>query len=185
MREILTEENELPRNMQELNNRLHFGKGKKKHMWEAVTEKLSCDFHEVFEVQKVARRWQSLIDAYKNVKDNNVASGRGTVKFEFYTEMGELIGARHDIAPPVTGTANGIAVHRPAELETEGIRPSVPTTPSSARKRKRKSDGEDSLLEYFKESDAAQKEFQTDMLTQMKDSQQSFERMFMAILEKK
>lgn len=64
----------------------------------------------------MARKWGTLIDGFKKVKNNNNATGQGTMKFQFFKEMSELIGEQHDIDFPVIGTQQGVQVIRPQAL---------------------------------------------------------------------
>ena len=95
---------------------------------------------------------------FKNVVDNNGETGRGTMKFQFYEEMKNLIGSRHDVELPVTGTAEGVNNKRPEEVETAG-RPSGqtgPMTSQTSRKRKRINDNEDILKDSEDATDRRQ-----------------------------
>ena len=47
----------------------------------------------------------------------NSSTGNDPSKFEFLSEMQELIGARHDISYPVTASASGIIIHRPDQVD--------------------------------------------------------------------
>lgn len=47
-------------------------------------------------------KWRSLKKSYTNVKDNKAKSGAGTVRFEYYQEMDDLIGKKPNNEPMVT-----------------------------------------------------------------------------------
>jgi len=186
MRQYVSSENEnLPKSLSELENRIKLGKGKKKIMWLEVAKKMTKTFQLTFDPQKVARKWQTLVDAFKKVVDNNGETGRGTMKFQFYEEMKDLIGSRHDVELPVTGTADGVNIKRPEEVET-AARPSGQTSPiisQTSRKRKRINDNED-ILQVFKDSEDAADRRQVAILEQMDTFQKSFESLFGKLLEK-
>lgn len=88
----------------------------------------------------MSRKWATLEDAYKKAVDNNASTGKGPTKFQFFKEMGELIGGHHDIDFPVIGTAKGVTVRRPEAIKqplisgnpsTEEEVSSPPMAPSS------------------------------------------------------
>jgi hypothetical protein len=142
--------------------------------------KLTREFQELFEWEKVGRKWQTLVDAYKKVIDNNNSTGRGTTKFQFFEEMGELLGSRHDINFPITGTAQQVTISRPEEVETA---PTSPETPTTSRKRKRKAD-EDVLVNYLRESDEAAERRQTQLVDELGKQQAAFLSMFEKVCSK-
>ena len=57
----------------------------------------------------MSRKWQTLVGSQKVIDTNNL-SGRGTTQFQFYAEMDALIGSRHDVNFPVTGTAKELVI---------------------------------------------------------------------------
>ncbi|KAK0148850.1 hypothetical protein N1851_010704 [Merluccius polli] len=146
MRQKLVEDGgELPKTLKELNSKVKMGKGSKKLMWKDMAGKLSELFKVSFDPDKVARKWGTLEEAYKKIKDNNRTTGKGTMRFQFYNEMEELLGGHHDIEYPVVGTAEGLEIRRP-DLLTENRQtlvpvshphpPIPPTNTSSARRRR-------------------------------------------------
>ena len=177
MREhIDAEGSSLPTSMQQLQERIRTGRGKKKFLWGAVAGKLTEEFGQYFDAGKVARKWQTLIDGFKHAKDNNTSTGKAPMRYQFYTQMEELLGGRHDINFPVTATAAGVTVHRPEEVGTTSLR--------APRKRKH-DESQEALLVYLKESDARADAHRDTMITLMDDQRKSFEKMFLALLEKK
>lgn len=44
--------------------------------------RLTAKFGLIFSSAKVARKWKTLVDGYKGVKDNNNSTGRGVVWFK-------------------------------------------------------------------------------------------------------
>lgn len=84
----------------------------------------------------MARKRNTLVDAYKKVKDNNKNTGKGAMRFQFYSEMDDLLGGQHD------GTSEGLEVHRPealghgsnviAFLDTSSSPATTPATPPTA-----------------------------------------------------
>lgn len=83
--------------------------------------RLTAKFGLVFSPGKVARKWQTLVDGYKGVKDNNNSTGRGVVRFKFFDQMDSLLGGQHDIEFPVVGdNEGGLNVSRPEVLGAGG-----------------------------------------------------------------
>ena len=101
--------------------------------------KLREKFNVTFCPGRVARKWQTVIDGYKAVKDNNSSTGRGAMRFKFFTEMDSLLGGQHDIVFPITGDNDGIVVRRPEVLGGRGEEHPDPvdhhTTPLARRPR--------------------------------------------------
>lgn len=183
MRQHLEEEGELPKNLNELRNRVKLSRGKKKMLWKDMTSKLSSRFNETFEPEKVQRKWYTLEDAYKKVKDNNSSTGRGSMRFQFFQEMDALLCDQHDISFPVVATAEGVEIRRPEALNVETCAASESVTTNTCKKRKSK--GEDSgLLDFLRESELATQRRHEEILAQMSASQQSFERIMMALVQK-
>ena len=108
---------QLPRTLAELNSRIKAGKGSKKRMWEEMSNQLSDRFGQVFDPTKLNRKWCTLVDAYKKIKDNNRSTGRGAMRFKYFNEMDALLGSNHDVEFPVVGTSSGIQVRRPVFSE--------------------------------------------------------------------
>ena len=91
-------------------------RGQKTIFWKDLASKLSNQYKMEFEHVKVARKWSTLEEGYKKVLDNNNSTGRGVMKFQFYEEMDQLIGDRHDVDYPVIGTAKVVTVRRPEAI---------------------------------------------------------------------
>ncbi|CAL8255128.1 unnamed protein product [Arctogadus glacialis] len=88
-------------------------------------------FGEDFHPDKVARKWLTLVQGYKKVKDHNASTGRGPGRFQFLKEMEELLGGHHDVDPPVlAGDGHGVVVRRPDALRRKN---SAPTPVSEDR----------------------------------------------------
>ena len=197
MRDEVKEGDEMPKSMAELQDRIKKGKGRKKDMWVGISNSLGRAFGENFEWERVCRKWNTLVAGYKEAKQRRSLSGHSPSRFEFYEEMNSLTGHKHDVSFPVTATSSGITVHRPEVIgnnsSMDSVMESAPvagnsslgtaTTPS--RKRKRASRVDDPILQYLKESDEAAKATQQQILETIQKSQESFEKMFMALLEKK
>jgi len=158
-----------------------------------IAAKLSSQFKETFNPDKVARKWATLEEAYKKIKDNNRTTGQGTMRFQFFTEMEILLGGKHVIDFPVVGTAEGVEVRRPEavglhdqELATNEAASTVPTPqPSQLTPHRRRGRAEDGpLLEFLRESETASQTRHLELLNQMKSSQESFQTMMSAFLEK-
>lgn len=109
---------ELPQSLQELNKKIKKGKGAKKKLWEEIASKLNDKFNISFCPGKVAHKWQTLVDGYKPVKDNNRSTGRGTIRFKFYDQMDSLLGGQHDIVffPIIGDNVEGLVICRPEVL---------------------------------------------------------------------
>ena len=185
MREYATEDAELPRSIQKLESRISRGRGQKKQMWREVTTDLTSAFKLEFDPAKVSRKWQTLVDGYKCAEDNNKLTGKGPSKFQYMTEMSDLIGDRHDIHIPVTGSARGVIIHRSEELDSKKSDQEVPvgaprtrhSPPVKKRKGNRKG-AESAVLAYLKETEAAAEiaaaERQKILMQHMERSEQAF-----------
>nr|XP_055035588.1 uncharacterized protein LOC129423372 [Misgurnus anguillicaudatus] len=114
---LMKDDNELPRNLAELNSRIKMSRGKKRSFWQEIAVKLTSQFNQNFDVDKVSRKWTTLEDGYKKAVDNNASTGKGPTKFQFLKEMLELIGGHHDVDFPVIGTAKGFTVRRPEAIK--------------------------------------------------------------------
>ncbi|XP_051280150.1 uncharacterized protein LOC127376842 isoform X2 [Dicentrarchus labrax] len=113
------------KSLNDLNRRLRLRKKTKTLLWEEMAGKLGRQFREQFQPKKVARKWLTLVEGYKKCKDNNASTGRGPVRFQFYTEMDELIGGNHDVDPPVVGSDRaGVVIRRPDALRQSSSAPS-------------------------------------------------------------
>ncbi|KAL2091989.1 hypothetical protein ACEWY4_011787 [Coilia grayii] len=91
----------LPKTLDELNKRLKFVKGMKKQLWEDTAEKLSVHFKEYFSPEKVARKWNTLLEAYKRVQEK----GKRPVRFQFFSEINGLLQEPYTFSPPVMKTS--------------------------------------------------------------------------------
>ena len=125
------------KSIHDLNRRLgKLGKKTKKlRRWEAMAGKLAKQFGEHFQHEKVGRKWFTLVEGYKKVKDNISSPGRGPVRFKFYKEMDKLLGGNHDMDPPVVGSdCAGVVVRRPNALRRSdrARSPARPTSSSSS-----------------------------------------------------
>jgi hypothetical protein len=54
--------------------------------------------------QLAEQKWRNLCKAYKTYLANRKATGRGRKSFLYFKEMDDLLGKRHDIAPPIVTT---------------------------------------------------------------------------------
>lgn len=124
---------DLPHTLAELNSRIKTGKGSKKHMWGAMARQLSDHFGQVFDPARVNRKWNTLVDAYKRIKDNKRSTGRGTIRFKFFNEMDALLGTNHDVEFPVIGTSEGIQIRMPIVNEGRQLHAGSQTSPSPER----------------------------------------------------
>lgn len=171
----------LPQTLAELNARIKTSKGSKKQMWRDIASKLSDHFGQVFDPDRVCRKWRTLVDAYKKVKDNSNSAGRGTMRFKFFSEMEALLGGHHDVDFPIVGTSEGIDIRRPDELSADGRQQPTPsqTSPSSqcstgSTQRQRLRTQANSLVELLHESEATSQRRHEELSSQMRASQVSF-----------
>ena len=181
-----------PRTLAELRDRMSQRRGNMKKMWCDIAKELSKCFGFIFDVDKVRRKWQTLVDGYKNYIDNQSRTGAAKSKFEFKDQMEELIGDRHDIRPIVTATAGGVTVHRPEDTlldETEPLstcsdteesvshaRPAAGSNATRPKKApKKKADKFAQLLEHMRETDA-------NLIAAFNESSNTFERVAMAMV---
>ncbi|KAF1389920.1 hypothetical protein PFLUV_G00052580 [Perca fluviatilis] len=121
----------LPKSMKDLNSRLKLGRRNKKDLWADMAAKLTEQLKETFCPDKVSRKWCTLVQGYKKVKDNNASTGKGPMHFQFFPEMDDLLGAQHDVVFPVVGTTEGLDVRRQEAVvrsETATASTSVATT---------------------------------------------------------
>ena len=189
---------QLPTTFQEMLEKIKLGKGKQKGFWVERAAELTNQFKLQFNFEKVARKWQTLTTAYIKARQKNSSTGNDPSKFEYISEMEELIGARHDISFPVTASASGITIHRPDQVDLERkeydeAATSAPLPPCSKKMRmtpsscgkKRRAGVSGELMEMWRKSDEQALEAQKQMLGVIKSGQESFERMFMALLAKK
>ncbi|XP_028429536.1 uncharacterized protein LOC114552727 [Perca flavescens] len=102
----------LPKSLTDLNSQFKLGRRNKKDLWADMALKLTEQFKETFCSDKVSRKWCTLVQGYKKVKDNNTSTGKGLMCFQFFAEMDGLIGAQHDVVFPVVGTTEGLDVRR-------------------------------------------------------------------------
>ena len=158
-------------------------------MWTDVAQQLGIKFDKTFDVKHVVQKWQTLLDGYKKALGNNDSTGRGVTKFAWYQSIDELIGSRHDIQFVVTGTQDGVAVHRPDEVDvsvhTEDSEAGE-SAPASVEKEKAKrlyckrkvdSDFED-VLKFMRESDERHTESESKLLSSLLsfNARQSYQR---------
>ncbi|KAI5104325.1 hypothetical protein C0J45_5951 [Silurus meridionalis] len=185
----------LPRTFKELNYRLKSAKGQKKNLWMDMAAKLSKHFMESFDPSKVARKWYTLEDGYKKVLEHNSTNTNSQTKtrFQFFTEMEELLDGHHDIDFPAVGTVQGVVGRRRKTLSIDcqrdssaarqtATRPASPTQP--IRKRRRTEEDYSTLLEFLRESEAASQRRHEEILAQMKSAQKGFEELMCKFLEK-
>ncbi|KAF4089297.1 hypothetical protein AMELA_G00064540 [Ameiurus melas] len=183
----------LPRTFKELNYRLKSAKGQKKNLWMDMANKLSKHFMEAFDPSKVARKWYTLEDGYKKVLEHNSTSSQTKTRFQFFTEMEELLDGHQDIDFPAVGTVQGVVGRRRKPLSIDcqrdssaarqtSTRPASPTQP--LRKRRRTEEDYSTLLDFLRESEAASQRRHEEILAQMKSAQKGFEELMRKFLEK-
>lgn len=167
-------------------------------MWEDINGRLTAKFGLVFGPAKVARKWQTLVDGYKGVKDNNNSTGRGVIRFKYYDQMDSLLGGQHDIEFPVVGDSEGgLNVRRPEVLGSdggEGLPPSTGDnagtssaegTPTPKTRRLRGTRGPaNSLVDVIRESEQASQRRHNELLEEMRAQRLSFESLMREYLSK-
>jgi len=183
MHSLLRNNDEMPATLAELEKRLKLNRGKKANMWAQVAKDMSDQFHKLFTAKHVSRKWCTLVDGYKKAIANNGSTGRGTSRFRWLMEMGELIGDQHDVNFVATGTAQGVSIHRPEALQAgiagkENNSEKDDADGSSAKsqiktpRRKRKADNSssaDQLLEYLKHSDEKATALEEKMVSELSE----------------
>ncbi|KAK7907238.1 hypothetical protein WMY93_015850 [Mugilogobius chulae] len=182
---LLKEGKGLPKSLAELNSRMRKKKGQKRLLWEEMAAKLTEKFNERFDFERVARKWGTLEEAYKNVVDNNRATG--PIKFKFFQEMNDLLGDNDDVSYPVTATATGVQVPRPEGISDSTSSPSCSEMGSdqtqppfkSFTKQKNKK-----LIEYLNNTEMSTQVRHYELMQQMKSSQESLEKLMTALIEK-
>lgn len=159
-------------------------------MWKEMAVKLSDHFKVVFNLNRVARKWGTLEEAYRKMKDNNRTTGKGALHFQFYEEMEQHFGGHHNIEFPVVGTLDDLEIRRPDALLTDRQQPYANPSPGSASLSSGPSpccpcgQEDNPLLEFLCESKAASQRGHEEMLSHTKASQQAFEAMMTSYLEK-
>lgn len=159
-----------------------------------MANKLSKHFMEAFDPSKVARKWYTLEDGYKKVLEhNNSTSSQTKTRFQFFTEMEELLDGHHEIDFPAVGTVQGVVGRRRKVLNIDCQRDSsgarqTPTRPASPtqplRKRRRAEEDYSTLLDFLRESEAASQRRHEEILAQMRSAQKGFEELMRKFLEK-
>ena len=76
----------------------------KKAIWEAMFDQFqeTCQEHGIESGKSLAQlkeKWKSLFDKYKAINDNNKATGRGRLTFEFFEEMDSFLGFSDKVNP--------------------------------------------------------------------------------------
>ena len=193
----------LPKSMKDLNSRLRLG-WRNKELW---AMELTKHFKETLCPDKVARKWCTLVEGYKKVKDNNNSTGKAPMCFQFYKEMDDLLGAQHDVVYPVVGTVEGLDVRRPEALvhsetastsaattsqttatisqtttSTASIStpPETPTTPKRPRKWQR----DDDILTFLREAEVANWQRHEASKAQVMSAQQDYKSLIRELMER-
>ena len=126
------------------------GKMKKKSMWEAICNKFK-EMGYGFSSEQICGRWKSLLRAYKNTKDNNKKSGNSRKRFEYESQMDEILANDPSIEPECTmSSCSASVLKRPVstEFEKDDDSSSGSTPEPPAKKAARSNAGE--LISLFK-----------------------------------
>jgi hypothetical protein len=128
--------------------------------------------------QRAEQKWRNLCKAYKGILLNRKATGRGRKTFLYFKEMDDLLGKRHDIAPPVLGgngcdpitieslPSSAVPSCSSAEIPSTPPPPSItslsPSASAQKRREKRKFEAEEDdvsvqTLKFLKEVEASRK----------------------------
>lgn len=197
MRKYLeTEDRGLPKTLKEVNSRLKSARSNKKNLWKETSEKLSSHFSESFCPEKVARKWNTLVDGYKKIKDTNRSMRQGPIRFQFFREMDDILGGHHNVVFPVVGTSAGVDIRRPEVLGPSGLMAppteascsTTTTAPTRPHKRRREADD---ILQFLRESEEASQHRHEEaqrrheeLLMQLKSAQQGFESLMSQLIDK-
>ncbi|KAK7175440.1 hypothetical protein R3I93_002372 [Phoxinus phoxinus] len=185
MRQHIEREGEgLPKTLEELNARLKSAMRSKKHLWRDAADKLSSHFLQSFCPDKVARKWNTLIEAYKKIKDSNKPREKGSIRFKFYLEMDALLEKQQEVFFPVVGTSVGLKVRRPEALgqcssDTALTTPPSPATPPLKRQRV-----DCELMQFLQDSEEACQRRHEETLAQLRSAQLGFETLMTKLLDK-
>lgn len=192
MRQHIEREGEgLPRTLEELNARLKSAMRSKKHLWRDAADKLSSHFLQSFCPDKVARKWNTLVEAYKKIKDSDKPREKGSIRFKFYSEMDALLQAQNEVVFPVVGTSVGLKVRRPealgqcnndtasTPLTSTSTPPTSPPTPPLKRQRV-----DCELMQFLQDSEEACQRRHEETLAQLRSAQLGFEALMTKLLDK-
>ncbi|XP_067284845.1 uncharacterized protein [Pseudorasbora parva] len=190
MRQHIEREGEgLPKTLEELNARLKSAMRSKKHLWRDAADKLSTHFLQSFCPDKVARKWNTLIEAYKKIKDSNKPREKGSIRFKFYSEMDALLKGQHEVVFPVVGTSVGLNVRKPeasGQCSSDTAPPTStstpPTSPPSPPLKRQRVDCE--LMQFLQDSEEACQRRHDETLAQLRSAQQGFEALMTKLLDK-
>ncbi|XP_013882226.1 uncharacterized protein LOC106531019 [Austrofundulus limnaeus] len=196
IRQLVTTDDGPPKNLQELNARLKTAKSNKKELWKEAAETLEDRFKQWFCPARVARKWGTLVDGYKKVKRSSRATGRRSIRFQYYNEMDELIKEPDEVVIPVVGTAEGLLVWKPEVLDqsvdaalagtafSPTTRPGeepTPPTPAAPLKRRRV---DEEMMELLQQSEEATQRRHQEMLAQLRSAQEDFRTLMTQLLQK-
>ena len=164
-----------------------------------MAKKLCIQYSELFCPDKVARKWNTLIDEYKKIKENNKSTGKGTIRFQFLEEMDDFLAGQHDVVFPVVGTSAGLDIRRPEVLGPSAVTAppaeaascsSTHTAPTHTRPHKRRRE-QDDVLQFLRESEeASQRRHEEaqrchkELLAQLQSAQQGFEGLMSRFLDR-
>ncbi|XP_012718129.2 uncharacterized protein LOC105926371 [Fundulus heteroclitus] len=133
MRQHLADDSGPPRDLAELVARLKRKKGSKRLLWQDAAEKLEARFKASFCPDRVARKWGTLVEAYKKIKDSNRSAETGRMRFKYYKEMDELMGGEDDTALSDNEGSADLDVCRPEEKVENHAEPTgTATSPEPA-----------------------------------------------------
>lgn len=187
MRQHIEREGEgLPKTLEQLNAQLKSAMRSKKHLWRDAADKLSSHFLQSFCPDKVARKWNTLIEAYKKIKDSNKPREKGSIRFKFYSEMDALLERQQEVVFPVVGTSVGLKVRRPEALgqcsSDTALTTASPTSPSTPPLKRQRVDCE--LMQFLQDSEEACQRRHEETLAQLRSAQQGFETLMTKLLDK-
>lgn len=135
-------------------------------------------------------------------KKTDKSTGKGAMRFQFYTEMDDLLEGQHNVVFPVVGTSEGLEVHRPeavghfssvtASAATASSRPATPnskatatlSSPSPTQTPCKCHRVDEDLMSFLVQSEEASQQQHEETLAQMKSAQQGFEALMGRLLDK-
>ena len=77
---------------------------KNAHVWLKISKEIEQAGYKAKDLaNKASQKWRNLLKAHKKAVDNKKKTGRGRKDFEYFKEMEDVVGRRHDIIPPNNG----------------------------------------------------------------------------------
>ena len=192
MQPYITLNDDLPTTLAELEKRLKMNRGRKGLLWMQIARQMTEHFGMMFTSKHVARKWFTLVDGYKKEAIlQNASTGCGPSRFRWMTEMS----GRHDVSFVVTGTQDGVTVHRPDELsdsvgdgepehEEQGTKGKTDNKPRKRKVTDGSSSNMEEVLKYMRESDKKANLFQQQVLSNLGEITNSMKSVIGKLIDK-